>query len=62
MHAYDRYAYEMAPVRGTLMKWPMKDARLGETRLWDSLCEKHVYKPASPTVSLLAVASYKDYL
>jgi hypothetical protein len=51
------------------MKWPMKDARLGETRLWDGLCEKHVYsrkrllgKPASPTVSLLAVASDKDYL
>jgi hypothetical protein len=73
MHAYDRYAYEMAPVRGTLMKWPMKDARLGETRLWDGLCEKHAYKsshsrkrllgkPASPTVSLLAVASDKDYL
>jgi len=34
----------MAPVRDTPMKWPMKDARLGETRLWDGLCEKHVHK------------------
>ena len=39
MHAYERYAYEMAPVRGTPMKWPMKDARL-----WDGLCEKHAYE------------------
>jgi hypothetical protein len=34
----------MAPVRGTPMKWPMKDARLWETRLWDGLCEKHAYE------------------
>ena len=39
-HAYEMHAYEMAPVRGTHMKWPMKDARLWETRLWDGLCEK----------------------
>ena len=48
MHAYERHAYEMAPVRGTPMKWPMKwpmkDARLWETRLWDGLCEKHAYE------------------
>ena len=43
MHAYERHTYEMAPVRGTLMKWPMKDTRLWETRLWDGLCEKHSY-------------------
>ena len=35
----ERHAYEMAPVRGTTMKWPMKDARL-----WDGLCEKHTYE------------------
>jgi hypothetical protein len=40
----ERHAYEMAPVRGTPMKWPMKDARLWETRLWDGLCEKHTYE------------------
>ena len=41
---YERYAYEMAPVRGTPMKWPVKDAYLWETRLWDGLCEKHAYE------------------
>jgi hypothetical protein len=45
MHAYcERHAYEMAPVRGTPMRWPMKDARLWETCLWDGFCEKHAYK------------------
>jgi hypothetical protein len=33
MRAYEGHAYEMAPVRGTPMRWPMKDARLWETRL-----------------------------
>jgi hypothetical protein len=26
------------------MRWPMRDACLWETRLWDGLCEKHAYK------------------
>jgi hypothetical protein len=26
------------------MRWPMKDARLWETRLWDGFCAKHAYK------------------
>jgi hypothetical protein len=59
-HAYKRCPYEMAAyemvygrgmlmrctptVRGTPMRWPMKDARLWETRLWDGFCEKHAYK------------------
>jgi hypothetical protein len=38
------HAYEIAPVRCTPVKWPMKDARLWETRLWDGLCEKHAYE------------------
>jgi hypothetical protein len=47
MHAYcERHAYEMTPVRGTPMRWPMKDARLWETRLWDGFCEKHAYEMA----------------
>ena len=25
MHAYERHAYEMVPVRGTPMKWPVKE-------------------------------------
>jgi hypothetical protein len=73
MHAYERHAYEMAPVRGTPMKWPVKDAYLWETRLWDGLLEMHVYKsyhsikgllekPAFPTVFLPAVASGKEDL
>ena len=45
MHAYyERHTYEMAPVRGTPMRWPMGDTRLWETRLWDDLCEKHAYE------------------
>jgi hypothetical protein len=45
MHAhYERHANEMALVRGTPMRWPMRDARLWETRLWDGLCEKHAYE------------------
>jgi hypothetical protein len=32
-HAYERHAYEITPVRGTPMRWPMKDAHLWETRL-----------------------------
>jgi len=27
MHACERHAYEIAPVRGTPMGWPMRDAR-----------------------------------
>jgi hypothetical protein len=37
---WERHAYEMAPVRGMPMIWPMRDARLWETRLWDGFCEK----------------------
>jgi hypothetical protein len=44
MHAYERYAYEMGLVRGTPMRWLMKDVRLWEIRLWDDLCEKHAYE------------------
>jgi hypothetical protein len=28
------------------MRWPMKDARLWETRLWDVFYEKHAYEMA----------------
>jgi hypothetical protein len=38
------YAYEMAYGRGMPMIWPMRDARLWETRLWDGFCEKHAYE------------------
>jgi hypothetical protein len=31
-------------VRDMPMRWPMKDARLWETRLWDGFCEKHAYE------------------
>ena len=44
MHAYERHAYEMAPVRGTPMRWPMKDVRLRETCLWDGFFEKYAYE------------------
>jgi hypothetical protein len=36
---HERYAYDIAPVRDTLMGWPMRDARL-----WDSFREKHAYE------------------
>jgi hypothetical protein len=26
------------------MIWPMRDARLWGTRLWDGFCEKHAYE------------------
>jgi hypothetical protein len=40
---------EMAPVRGTPMRYTYemtyeRDARLWETRLWDGFCEKHAYE------------------
>jgi hypothetical protein len=38
------YAYEMALVRGMPMIWPMRDARLWGTHLWDGFCEKHAYE------------------
>jgi hypothetical protein len=44
----ERHAYEMAPVRGTPMKWPMKDARL-----WDGLCEKHTYERRAYEMALM---------
>jgi hypothetical protein len=28
---WEKRAYEMAPVRGTAMRWPMRDARAWET-------------------------------
>jgi hypothetical protein len=39
-----RHTYKMARVRGTPMRWPMRGARLWETRLWDGFCEKHAYE------------------
>jgi hypothetical protein len=40
IHAYyERHAYKMVPVRGTPMRWPMRDARL-----WGGSCGKHVYE------------------
>jgi hypothetical protein len=49
MHAYERHAYGMAfvgdtPMIDAPMRWPMRDARLWETHLWDGLCEKHAYE------------------
>jgi hypothetical protein len=41
---WERHAYVMAPVRGTPMIWPMRDARLWGTRLWDGFCKKHAYE------------------
>jgi hypothetical protein len=38
------YAYEMALVRSMPMIWPMRDARLWGTHLWDGFCEKHAYE------------------
>jgi hypothetical protein len=32
------------PMRDMPMRWPMRDARLWETRLLDGLCEKHAYE------------------
>src|ERR1700728_2212510 len=62
MHAYcERYAYEMAPVRGTPMRWPMKDARLWETRLWDGFCEKHAYERCAHEMADYEVAAYKRH-
>jgi hypothetical protein len=26
------------------MRWPMRDVRLWETCLWDSICKKHAYE------------------
>jgi hypothetical protein len=49
----------MAPVRGTLMKWPMKDARLWETRLWDGLCEKHAYERRTYEMAVYEMAVYE---
>ena len=40
---WEKHAYEMALVRGTPVIWPMRDARLWGTRLWDGFCEKHAY-------------------
>jgi hypothetical protein len=31
-------------VRDMPMRWPIRDASLCETRLWDGLREKYVYK------------------
>jgi hypothetical protein len=39
-----RHTYEMARVRGTPMRWPMRGARLWETCLWYGFCEKHAYE------------------
>ena len=44
MHTCERHAYEMACGRGTPIRWPMRDARLWGTRLWDGFCEKHAYE------------------
>ena len=61
MHAYERHAYEMAPVRGTPMKWPVEDAHLWEIRLWDGLCEKHAYERHAYGDGLLEMHVYKSY-
>jgi hypothetical protein len=42
MHDY----YERYP-----MRWPIRDARLWETRLWDGLREKHAYEMAASAPS-----------
>jgi hypothetical protein len=58
MAAYERHVYEMAlvrdmpmrdaPMRNTPMRWPMEDARLWETSLWDGWWGIHAYGRDTP--------------
>jgi hypothetical protein len=43
------------------MRWPMKDVRLWEIRLWDDLCEKHAYERRAYVFFLRIIIEEKGF-